>query len=180
MSKIYSELTTKRALEDIIQSLGNCLLMTSSSRRSNQWKLWSSTEFVVQILADIGAQSSLSSLYDLHDIFKLYLAEKRINRLSKFVTIDTADGFELKLPKRWFSKTRTRYLFFPSELVDYFSSKMFLMETQCTSSKMEMNTIFYNLSKIVFFRTQSLEMNTIIRYLLCLRKHKPLKTLKQE
>ena len=164
MSKIYSELTTKRALEDIIQSLGNCLLMTSSSRRSNQWKLWSSTEFVVQILADIGAESSLSSLYDLHDIFKLYLAEKRINRLSKFVTIETADGFELKLPKRWFSKTRTRYL----------------METQCTSSKMEMNTIFYNLSKIVFFRTQSFEMNTIIRYLLCLRKHKPLKTLKQE
>ena len=151
--------------------------MTSSYRRSNQWKLWSSTEFVVQILADIGAQSSLSSLYDLHDIFKLYLAEKRINRLSKFVTIETADGFELK---RWFSKTRTRYLFFPSELVDYFSSKMFLMETKCTSSKMEMNTIFYNPSKIVFFRTQSLEMNTIITYLLCLRKHKPLKTLKQE
>ena len=180
MSKICSELTTKRALEDIIQSLGNCLLMTSSSRRSNQWKLWSSTEFVVQILADIGAQSSLSSFYDLHDILQLYLAEKRINRLSKFVTIETADGFESKLPKRWFSKTRTRYLFFPSELVDYFSSKMFLMETQCTSSKMEMNTIFYNLSKIVFFRTQSLEMNTIIRYLLCLRKHKPLKTLKQE
>ena len=144
--------------------------MTSSSRRSNQWKLWSSTEFVVQILADIGAQSSLSSLYDLHDIFELYLAEKRIIRLSKFVTIETADGFELKLPKRWFSKTRTRYLFFPSELVDYFSSKKFLMETQFTSSKMEMNTIFYNLSKIVFFRTQSLEMNTIIRYLLCLRK----------
>ena len=180
MSKIYSELTAKRALEDIIQSLGNCLLMTSSSRRSNQWKLWSSTEFVVQILADIGAQSSLSSLYDLRDIFKLYLAEKRINRLSKFVTIETADGYELKLPKRWFSKTHTRYLFFPSELVDYFSSKMFLMETKCTSSKMEMSTIFYNPSKIVFFRTQSLEMNTIITYLLCLRKHKPLKTLKQE
>ena len=166
MSKIYSELTTKRALEDIIQSLGNCLLMTSSYRQSNQWKLWSSTEFVVQILADIGAQSSLSSLYDLHDIFKLYLAEKRINRLSKFVTIETADGFELKLPKRWFSKTRTRYLFFPSELVDYFSSKMFLMETQCTCSEMEIDTIF---------RTY-----IVIRYLLSLRKHKPLKTLKQE
>ena len=140
--------------------------MTSSSRRSNQWKLWSSTEFVVQILADIGAQSSLSSLYDLHGIFKLYLVEKRINRLSKFVTIETADGFESKLPKRWFSKTRTRYLFFPSELVDYFSSKMFLMETQCTCSEMEINTIF---------RTY-----IVIRYLLCLRKHKPLKTLKQE
>ena len=166
MSKIYSELTTKRALQDIIQSLGNCLLMTSSSRRSNQWKLWSSTEFVVQILADIGAQSSLSSLYDLHGIFKLYLVEKRINRLSKFVTIETADGFESKLPKRWFSKTRTRYLFFPSELVDYFSSKMFLMETQCTCSEMEINTIF---------RTY-----IVIRYLLSLRKHKPLKTLKQE
>ena len=108
MSKIYSELTTKRALEDIIQSLGNCLLMTSSSRRSNQWKLWSSTEFVVQILADIGAQSSLSSLYDLHGIFELYLVEKRINQLSKFVTIEKADGFESKLPKRWFRKTRTR------------------------------------------------------------------------
>ena len=54
------------------------------------------------------------------------------------------------------------------------------METQYTSSKVEMNTIFYNLLKIVVFRTQSLEMNTIIRYLLCLRKHKPLKTLKQE
>ena len=166
MSKIYSELTTKRALEDIIQSLGNCLLMTSSSRRSNQWKLWSSTEFVVQILADIGAQSSLSSLYDLHGIFKLYLVEKRINRLSKFVTIETADGFESKLPKRWFSKTRTRYLFFPGELVDYFSSKLFLMYTQCICSKMEINTIF---------RT-----STVIRYLLCLIKQEPLKTLKQE
>ena len=54
------------------------------------------------------------------------------------------------------------------------------METQYTSSKVEMNTIFYNLLKIVVFRTQSLEMNTIITYLLCLRKHKPLKTLKQE
>ena len=74
--------------------------MTSSSRRSNQWKLWSSTEFVVQILADIGAQSSLSSLNDLPGIFKLYLAEKKIYRLSKFVTIEEADGFESKLPKR--------------------------------------------------------------------------------
>ena len=179
MSKIYSELTTKRALEDIIQSLGNCLLMTSSSRRSNQWKLWSSTEFVVQILANIGTKFLVIPIW-LTRYFWTIFGRKRINRLGKFVTIETADGFESKLPKRWFSKTRTRYLFFPSELVDYFSSKFFLMETQCTSSKMEMNTIFYNLLKIVVFRTQSLEMNTIIRYLLCLRKHKPLKTLKQE
>ena len=179
MSKIYSELTAKRALEDIIQSLGNCLLMTSSSRRSNQWKLWSSTEFVVQILANIGTKFLVIPIW-LTRYFLTIFGRKRINRLGKFVTIETADGFESKLPKRWFSKTRTRYLFFPSELVDYFSSKFFLMETQCTSSKMEMNTIFYNLLKIVVFRTQSLEMNTIIRYLLCLRKHKPLKTLKQE
>ena len=69
--------------------------MTSSSRWSIQWKLWSTAEFVVQILADIGAQSALSSLYDLHGIFKLYIwPKKELTGSASFLTIEIADGFE--------------------------------------------------------------------------------------
>ena len=34
------------------------------------------TEFVVHILADIGAQMAFYSFYDLHGIFKLYIWPK--------------------------------------------------------------------------------------------------------